>query len=64
MDKQAVLIKKEELKRAGWDNVSLGCTRSNGKIKPVKGFLVFVRDREFDDFLKSRQKQVQRRPVN
>lgn len=56
MDKQAVLVKKEELQRAGWENVPLGHTRSNGKIKPVEGFLVFVRDREFDDFLKKSSK--------
>ncbi len=56
MEKQAVQIKKEELQRAGWDNVPLGCTRSNGKIKPVEGFLVFVRDRDIDDFLKKSSK--------
>lgn len=50
-------LKQAELQQAGWKTVPLGQTRSNGKLKQAEGFLVFVRDRNFDDFLKKSSKK-------
>lgn len=62
MIKQTIELKIEELQQAGWNAVQLGQTRSNGKIKPVEDFLVFVRDRDIDDFLKKSSKSGQSNP--
>lgn len=62
MNNQSILLKKEELSQAGWNAVQLGRKRSNGKLKPVDGFLVFVRDRRLDDFLKKSSKAGQPNP--
>ena len=52
-----IQLKQAELQQAGWKAVPLGQTRSNGKLKQAEGFLVFVRDRNFDDFLKKSSKK-------
>ena len=56
MDKQ-IQVKQDELQCAGWKAVPIGQTRSNGKLKQAEGFQVFVRDRNFDDFLKKSSKE-------
>lgn len=62
MDEQSLQLLKTKLHKTGWDLVSLGQTRSNGKTRPVRGFLAFVRDRPFGDFLAESPKKVPANP--
>lgn len=63
MIRHAIELNKEDLQQAGWNAVPLGQTRSNGKIKSADEFLVFVRDRNLDDFLKKSSQGRQAEPL-
>ncbi len=43
---------KKEVSAEGWKNIPVGYYRSSGQIKPITGFELFIRNRDFDDFLK------------
>lgn len=62
MDEQNLQLLKTKLHKTGWNLTSLGQTRSNGKTRQVKGFLAFVRDRPFGDFLSESPKKVPANP--
>lgn len=62
MDRQSLRLMETALHEAGWKRVVLGAKRSNGKTKQVEGFLAFVRDRPFGDFLEKSPKRNPRTP--
>lgn len=62
MDEQYLQLLKTKLHKTGWNLMSLGQTRSNGKPRQVKGFLAFVRDRPFGDFLAESPKRIPANP--
>lgn len=42
----------DSLNKAGWVNQPVGYYRSNGQVKQISGFEVFIRSTKIDDFLK------------
>ena len=51
MDKDKIQEIIDKATKSGWENQPLGQYRSSGQIKQIKGFEMFVRSRDFADFL-------------
>lgn len=62
MDTTKVQQIVSELNNAGWKNQPVGQYRSNGQTKQITGFEVFIRDRDFDDFLKKSSLNNSKKP--
>jgi hypothetical protein len=53
-----------KLVKTGWKNQPVGQYKSGSQIKQIKGFEVFIRDRDFDDFLKKSSNAHSQKPHN